>query len=155
MQPDDGRVVSNVICQALSGRDITVYGSGEQTRSFCYVSDLVEGFIRLMACEKELPGPINLGNPQELTVNELVRLVLAHLGADCAVVTKPLPVDDPRRRRPDISRARSYLGWEPQVTLEAGLAATCAYFAERAAEFRTRPAEAVVNGADAVEAGLL
>ncbi|HVI27451.1 MAG TPA: UDP-glucuronic acid decarboxylase family protein [Hansschlegelia sp.] len=155
MQPDDGRVVSNVICQALSGRDITVYGSGEQTRSFCYVSDLVEGFIRLMACDKDLPGPINLGNPQELTVNELVRLVLAHLGADCVVVTKPLPVDDPRRRRPDISRAKSYLGWAPQVTLEAGLAETCAYFAERAAEFRQRPAEAVVNGADAVEAGLL
>ncbi len=153
MQPDDGRVVSNVICQALSGRDITVYGSGEQTRSFCYVSDLIEGFIRLMACEKELPGPINLGNPQELTVNELVRLVLAHLGADSVVTTKPLPVDDPRRRRPDITRAQTYLGWSPTVTLEAGLAATCAYFVERSAELRKRPAEVAVK--DAVDAGLL
>jgi UDP-glucuronate decarboxylase len=129
MRADDGRVVSNVICQALSGDDITVYGDGSQTRSFCYVSDLVDGFMRLMAYESKLPGAVNLGNPNELTVGDLVKRVMAMTGSRSSVVNRPLPVDDPRRRRPDISRAAKYLHWAPKTSLEVGLKATIAWFA--------------------------
>lgn len=134
MRPDDGRVVSNVICQALAGDDISVYGDGSQTRSFCYVSDLVDGLMRLMDSEVA-DGPVNLGNPVELTVSELVERVLAMTGSASRIVHRPLPEDDPRRRRPDISRAGALLGWEPKVGLQEGLAATAAWFAEE----RDRP----------------
>jgi UDP-glucuronate decarboxylase len=129
MQIDDGRVVSNVICQALSGDDITVYGDGRQTRSFCFVSDLVEGLMRLARHKGEPPGPVNLGNPNEMTVASLVEKVLAMTKSNSAVVRRPLPVDDPQRRRPDITRASTVLGWSPVVGLDAGLQATIAYFA--------------------------
>jgi UDP-glucuronate decarboxylase len=134
MHPDDGRVISNLICQALAGREITVYGDGSQTRSFCYVDDMVDGLIRLMEHEGELQGPVNLGNPNEMTVNELLERVIALTGATAAVVYRPLPTDDPRRRRPDISRAREILGWQPQVSLERGLRATCDFFAAEICE---------------------
>jgi UDP-glucuronate decarboxylase len=130
MRHDDGRVVSNVICQALAGDDITVYGDGQQTRSFCYVSDLVDGFLRLMAHEGALPGAVNLGNPNELTIGDLVERVIALTGSRSAVVTRPLPADDPRRRRPDITRAQKLLGWQPRTGLDAGLRKTVAWFAD-------------------------
>ena len=130
MHPDDGRVVSNLICQALRGEPITIYGDGSQTRSFCYVSDLVDGLIRLMESDVDVMEPVNLGNPNEMTVNELLRHILAILRVDPPIDYLPLPTDDPRRRRPDISRAKEVLGWEPKVDLQAGLAATCAWFAE-------------------------
>ncbi|HEU0134198.1 MAG TPA: UDP-glucuronic acid decarboxylase family protein [Allosphingosinicella sp.] len=129
MRADDGRVVSNVICQALAGDDVTVYGDGNQTRSFCYVSDLVDGLIRLMDSDSN-EGPVNLGNPHELNVMDLVERVLRLTGSDSTVVHRPLPVDDPRRRKPDISRAKALLGWEPKVKLEQGLEKTAAWFAE-------------------------
>ena len=130
MHPDDGRVVSNLICQALSGRSVTIYGDGSQTRSFCYVSDMVEGLIRLM--ESDIAGlePINLGNPEERTVNELLEAILALVDRPVTVTNLPLPVDDPRRRRPDISRAEALLGWRPRMPLVEGLARTCNWFAE-------------------------
>jgi UDP-glucuronate decarboxylase len=128
MRADDGRVVSNVICQALAGEDITVYGDGSQTRSFCYVDDLVDGLVRLMACDPEPPGAVNLGNPVELTVLDLAERVLALTGSRSRIVRRPLPVDDPRRRRPDISRAKALLGWSPRVPLQTGLEATVAWF---------------------------
>ena len=130
MNPDDGRVVSNLICQALSGAPITVYGDGSQTRSFCYVSDLVAGLIALMDAEFDGLEPVNLGNPNEMTVNALLEQVVAHTGTSASVVHRPLPVDDPRRRRPDIGRAAALLGWAPRVSLEEGLAKTCAWFAQ-------------------------
>jgi UDP-glucuronate decarboxylase len=130
MRADDGRVVSNVICQALAGDDITVYGDGRQTRSFCYVTDLIDGFLRLMAYEDSLPGAVNLGNPNELTIGDLVERVLAMTGSQSRIVQRPLPVDDPRRRRPDITRATTLLGWMPRTTLEAGLRTTVEWFAE-------------------------
>lgn len=129
MHPDDGRVVSNMLCQALSGADITIYGDGTQTRSFCYVSDMVAGLIALMESRLDAPEPINLGNPNEIAINELLALILELTGSDADVVHRPLPVDDPRRRRPDIDRAKRLLGWEPRVALREGLAATCAWFA--------------------------
>ncbi|MGF7147295.1 UDP-glucuronate decarboxylase [Sphingomonas zeicaulis] len=129
MHPDDGRVVSNLICQALSGEPITVYGDGTQTRSFCYVSDLVAGLMALMETD-ELPlAPVNLGNPEEYSINELVDQVVALTGSTAPVIRRPLPIDDPRRRRPDISRARALLGWAPTVPLAQGLAATARWFA--------------------------
>jgi nucleoside-diphosphate-sugar epimerase/spore maturation protein CgeB len=131
MRPDDGRVVSNVICQALAGEDITVYGDGSQTRSFCYVSDLVEGLMRLMESEEAVGMPVNLGNPNELTVSDLVQKVLALTGSRSRIVRKPLPEDDPRRRKPDIGRAGELLGWHPQVALRQGLEATIAWFADK------------------------
>jgi len=129
MHPDDGRVVSNLVCQALSGRDITIYGDGTQTRSFCYVSDLVEGLIALMECEMTRIEPVNLGNPVEFTINELLAKVLALVPGCGDVVHLPLPVDDPRRRRPDIARANELLGWSPRVSFDDGLRATCSWFA--------------------------
>jgi nucleoside-diphosphate-sugar epimerase/spore maturation protein CgeB len=129
MNPDDGRVVSNLICQALSGEPITVYGDGSQTRSFCYVSDLVTGLIALMDAEFDGMEPVNLGNPNELTINELLSHVVALTGASAPVVHRPLPVDDPRRRRPDIGRAKALLDWEPRVPLAEGLSRTCDWFA--------------------------
>jgi UDP-glucuronate decarboxylase len=129
MRADDGRVVSNVVCQALSGDDITIYGDGSQTRSFCFVDDMVDGLLRLMDYDGPQPGPVNLGNPVELTVSDLVERVMKLTGADSRVVNRPLPVDDPRRRRPDISRAKELLGWAPTVDLQQGLEATVAWFA--------------------------
>ncbi|NUR56298.1 MAG: SDR family NAD(P)-dependent oxidoreductase [Acidobacteria bacterium] len=130
MRCDDGRVVSNVVCQALSGEDITVYGDGSQTRSFCYVDDLVEGLCRLMRSDRAAGMPVNLGNPSELTVRDLVNLVLAMTGSSSGIVRMPLPEDDPRRRKPDISRARELLGWQPEVDLRQGLKATIRWFAK-------------------------
>jgi UDP-glucuronate decarboxylase len=128
MQPDDGRVVSNFVVQALLGKDITVYGSGEQTRSFCFVSDLIDGFARLMANGDEPLGPVNLGNPVETTVGELARIVTDIVGSSSKVIYKPLPADDPRRRRPDIAQAKAVLGWSPKIELAVGLRRTIAYF---------------------------
>ena len=128
MQPDDGRVVSNFVVQALLGKDITVYGSGEQTRSFCFVSDLIDGFARLMANGDGPLGPVNLGNPVETTVGELADIITNTVGSRSKVVYKPLPVDDPRRRRPDITQAKAVLGWSPKVELAVGLRRTIAYF---------------------------
>jgi UDP-glucuronate decarboxylase len=129
MHPDDGRVVSNLICQALSGKPITIYGDGSQTRSFCYVSDLVDGLMRLMESDIDGTEPVNLGNPEELTVSQLADLIREITGAPDDVVHLPLPQDDPRRRRPDITRARKWLGWKPRVRVEEGLRRTCAWFA--------------------------
>ncbi len=128
MDPADGRVVSNFIVQALEGRPITLYGDGQQTRSFCYVSDTVDGLVRLM--ESEHTGPMNLGNPDEFTIRQLAELVLEHTGAHLELVHEPLPADDPVRRRPDITRARTHLGWEPAIPLQQGLVTTVAYFKE-------------------------
>ena len=128
MHPQDGRVVSNFIVQALLGEDITIYGSGEQTRSFCFVDDLVEGFVRLMNADSDIDGPINIGNPNETTVNELAEQILAMAGSGSKIVHHPLPVDDPRRRKPDISRALACLNWSPQVPHHDGLSRTIAYF---------------------------
>ena len=128
MLPNDGRVVSNFIVQALKGEDITIYGDGSQTRSFCYVDDLIEGFLLLMAAQKDADGPMNLGNPAEITVRELAEIVVGMTGTRSEIVHRPLPVDDPRRRRPDIERARTLLGWSPRVDLDTGLRATIDYF---------------------------
>ena len=128
MHPDDGRVISNFVCQALSGKDITIYGDGSQTRSFCYVSDMVDGLMRLMESDVADLQPINLGNPEEYSMVEVLELVRAQTGTRSRVIRKPLPIDDPRRRRPDIKRARTLLDWEPRVSLAEGLAITCAFF---------------------------
>lgn len=126
MQPDDGRVVSNFIVQALRGKDITIYGDGSQTRSFCYVDDLIEFFIRLM--RSNLVGPVNIGNPVEFTVRELAEIVIELTGSSSKLIFQPLPADDPKQRRPDISLARRELGWTPAVDLRAGLGRTIKYF---------------------------
>lgn len=128
MHPNDGRVVSNFIVQALQGRDITIYGDGHQTRSFCYVDDLIEGFIRLMATPREITGPMNLGNPVEFTMRELAEMVIDVTGSKSKLVFEPLPVDDPKQRKPDISFARRELAWEPKVALREGLEKTARYF---------------------------
>jgi UDP-glucuronate decarboxylase len=128
----DGRVVSNVVSQALGGNAITVFGDGSQTRSFCYVADLVDGLMRLMDYDGPQPGPVNIGNPVERTVLELVDLVLDLTGSQSPVVFRPLPVDDPRRRRPDIGKARRLLGWKPRTSLTQGLQATIEWFASQA-----------------------
>jgi UDP-glucuronate decarboxylase len=128
MQPDDGRVVSNFIVQALRGDPITLYGDGRQTRSFCYVDDLIDGLIRLMETDDSVTGPINIGNPVEFTMVELARHVLALTGSISVIEHRPLPLDDPRQRQPDITLARELLGWEPTVPLEQGLARTVDYF---------------------------
>ena len=128
MHPNDGRVVSNFIVQALRGEDITIYGDGSQTRSFCYVDDLIEGFVRLMASPDGVTGPINLGNPNEFTIRQLAEAVLAKVGGQSRLVCKPLPSDDPKQRQPNIEQAKAVLGWQPQVQLEEGLDKTIAYF---------------------------
>jgi UDP-glucuronate decarboxylase len=128
MQPDDGRVVSNFIVQALKGDPITLYGDGQQTRSFCYVDDLIEGMMRLMDSDKTITGPINIGNPVEFTMRELAELVVAITGSKSPIAFRPLPQDDPKQRRPDISQAQAKLGWEPKVALADGLRETVDYF---------------------------
>src|SRR6476469_9308313 len=130
MHPNDGRVVSNFIVQAIQGRPVTIYGTGSQTRSFCYVDDLIDGLVRLMASEDSVTGPINLGNPAEFSVRELADQLLAKLGSDAGIVLEPLPSDDPRQRKPDITKAWELLGWEPKVPLSEGLDQTIAYFRE-------------------------
>lgn len=127
MNPDDGRVVSNFIVQALRGQDLTVYGDGSQTRSFCYVDDLIEGFLRLMNQDKTI-GPVNIGNPGEFTMLELAQQVIKLVGGSSKIIHKDLPADDPRQRRPDITLAKKYLDWEPTIPLEEGLRRTIAYF---------------------------
>jgi len=128
MNPEDGRVVSNFIVQALRGEDITIYGEGLQTRSFCYVDDLIEGFIRLMDSPKEVTGPINIGNPGEFTMIELAEKVINLTGSKSKIIHMPLPKDDPQQRQPDITKAKNTLGWEPTINLEAGLKKTIEYF---------------------------
>jgi UDP-glucuronate decarboxylase len=127
MHPNDGRVVSNFIVQALKGEDITIYGDGTQTRSFCYVDDLIEGFLRLMN-QTETVGPVNIGNPGEFTMLQLAELTLKLVGGKSRIAHRPLPADDPRQRRPDITLARKHLKWEPTIALEEGLQRTIAYF---------------------------
>ncbi len=130
MHPDDGRVVSNFIVQALKGDDITIYGTGEQTRSFCYVDDLIEALVRLMATDDAITGPVNIGNPTEFSMLQLARTVIAMTGAKSTLTFMPLPQDDPRQRRPDITLAQQTLdGWTPDIQLEAGLRRTIDYFA--------------------------
>ena len=130
MNRDDGRVVSNFIVQALSNRPIAIYGNGEQTRSFCYVSDLIEGFVRLMESPEEVRGPINLGNPGEFTIGELARLVIEMTGSRSTIEYRELPEDDPWKRRPDIDLAEAVLGWHPTIALREGLMQTISYFEE-------------------------
>jgi UDP-glucuronate decarboxylase len=130
MLENDGRVVSNFVVQALNGRELTIYGTGEQTRSFCYVDDLVEGLIRLMN-KDGVEGPVNLGNPGEFTIKELAEEIAALCGISAAIRYEPLPQDDPRQRQPDITRAKELLGWEPTIALREGLQRTIAYFSEK------------------------
>jgi UDP-glucuronate decarboxylase len=128
MYPDDGRVVSNFIVQAIKGKDITIYGDGLQSRSFCYVDDLIEACIRMMDSDDDFVGPVNIGNPKEFTMIELAEQVIRLTGSESKIVYKPLPSDDPRQRRPDISLAKERLGWEPTIPLEEGLGKTIDYF---------------------------
>ena len=136
MDPNDGRVISNFICQALTGRDLTVYGDGGQTRSFCYVDDLIEVMIRMMHSPKGFCGPVNTGNPTEFTIRELAERVLAETGSCSRIVYRALPLDDPAQRRPDIGLAREKLGWEPTIQLAEGLKKTIPYFETQIARFR-------------------
>ena len=136
MHPNDGRVVSNFIVQALKGEPITVYGNGSQTRSFCYVDELVDGFVRLMQSPADFTGPVNLGNPNEFTIRELAEKVIAMTGSRSRIVEKPLPKDDPTQRQPDITLAREKLGWEPCIQLEQGLVKTIEYFDQLLTEGR-------------------
>jgi len=134
MHPNDGRVVSNFIVQALQNQPITVYGNGSQSRSFCYVDNMIDGFIRLMESPAGFTGPVNLGNPNEFTIRQLAEKVIAMTGSRSEIIEKPLPSDDPNQRQPDITLARSKLGWEPEVQLEQGLVQTIAYFQQLLAE---------------------
>ncbi|MGG6896960.1 UDP-glucuronic acid decarboxylase family protein [Rhizobium sp. BR 315] len=138
MRPDDGRVISNFIVQALQNKPITVYGSGQQTRSFCYVDDLIDGLVRLMGTRDEVTGPINLGNPAEFTMLELANLVIELTGSRSTIEYLPLPADDPRQRQPDIGVATRELGWKPKVQLRAGLGRTIAYFESLLASGRSQ-----------------
>jgi UDP-glucuronate decarboxylase len=135
MQADDGRVVSNLVRQTLSGEEVTIYGEGTQTRCFCYVSDTVEGLLRLMDSDEAAGMPVNLGDPREMTVNHLASVIVAMTGGNNRVVHLPLPQDDPRRRKPDISRAREMLKWHPTISLEDGLEKTIAWFREELADY--------------------
>ncbi len=135
MDMGDGRVISNFIVQALKGEDITIYGDGSQTRSFCYVDDLIEGMIRLMNSREGFTGPVNAGNPREFTVKQLAELVIEMTGSKSRVIYKDLPIDDPTHRKPDISLARKELNWEPGIQLEEGLQKTICYFRSRLEEF--------------------
>ncbi len=130
MHPGDGRVVSNFVVQALLGQDITMFGDGQQTRSFCYVSDLVDGLMRLMNSADDVTGPINIGNPSEFTMRQLAEMVIEMTGSNSKIVLRPLPADDPRQRQPNITQARTTLGWEPTVALRDGLRPTIAFFDE-------------------------
>ena len=134
MHPSDGRVVSNFIVQALTGRDITIYGDGSQTRAFCYVDDLIDGLVRLMQTPEDVTGPINIGNPAESSIRQLAELTVELTGSRSRIVHAPLPEDDPRQRQPDISRARDLLGWQPITPLREGLSRTVAYFDRLLAE---------------------
>lgn len=138
MDPNDGRVVSNFICQALSGQDITIYGDGSQTRSFCYVDDLIEVMIRMMNSPKGFTGPVNTGNPGEFTIKELAEMVVAKIGGTSKVVYKDLPADDPTQRRPDITLAKEKLGWSPKVEISQGLDKTIAYFKTQISLFKNK-----------------
>ena len=135
MHPNDGRVVSNFIVQALCNNDITIYGDGQQTRSFCYVDDMVRAMMSFMDTPDEVTGPLNCGNPAEFTILELAEKVIALTGSRSKLVNRPLPQDDPKQRRPDISLAHDLLGWEPKVMLTEGLQKTIAYFEQLLAEF--------------------
>jgi UDP-glucuronate decarboxylase len=137
MSPDDGRVVSNFIVQALTGRDVTIYGDGSQTRSFCYVADMIAGLIRLMDAPDEVVGPVNLGNPGEFTILELAQKVVHLTNSRSRIVHEPLPENDPVRRRPDIARARELLGWQPAVSLDEGLRLTLPWFDQMSREAAT------------------
>ena len=128
MHPNDGRVVSNFIIQALRGEDITIYGDGSQTRSFCYVDDLIDGIVKMMESPKDMTGPINLGNPTEFTILELAEKVITMIGSKSKLIKMPLPQDDPKQRKPDIAHARTTLGWEPSVTIHEGLEKTISHF---------------------------
>jgi UDP-glucuronate decarboxylase len=128
MHPNDGRVISNFIMQALLGKDITVHGRGSQTRSFCYVDDLIDAFVLMMNTSEDVTGPINIGNPSEFTILEIAKKIIALTGSSSKIVRLPLPEDDPKQRRPDIQRARDTLGWEPAIALEEGLKRTIKYF---------------------------
>jgi UDP-glucuronate decarboxylase len=134
MHPNDGRVVSNFIVQALQGQDITIFGDGSQTRSFCYVDDLIEAVVRMMDTGDDVTGPVNVGNPEEFSMLQLAELVIRLTGSSSKLVFRPLPADDPRQRKPDIALAHALLrGWQPTVALEDGLARTIAYFRQRLA----------------------
>ncbi|MFY9835454.1 MAG: NAD-dependent epimerase/dehydratase family protein, partial [Xanthobacteraceae bacterium] len=139
MHPNDGRVVSNFIVQALLGRDITVFGDGLQTRSFCYVDDLIDGLVRLMNSADDVTGPINIGNPKEFTILELASLVIELTGSHSRIVYRPRPQDDPRQRRPDISKANDLLRWAPQIPLRDGLMKTIVYFEDLLKDEAVRP----------------
>jgi UDP-glucuronate decarboxylase len=157
MHPNDGRVVSNFIMQALKGEDITIYGDGTQTRSFCHVDDLIEAMIRTMDTPDDFTGPINIGNPREFSMLALAEQVLRLTGSKSKLVFKPLPSDDPKQRQPDIGLARSVLNWSPSVELKEGLAATIRYFRTRVEwagpEIQTRPRrKAIATDRAAVEA---
>ena len=128
MHPNDGRVVSNFIVQALQGKPITVYGDGSQSRSFCYVDDLIEGIVRFMDTDDDFTGPINLGNPREFTILELANKAIELTGSNSDIIFEPLPGDDPRQRQPDITLAKDKLDWEPEIDLETGLKPTIEYF---------------------------
>ena len=128
MNPNDGRVVSNFIVQALQGRDVTIYGDGQQTRSFCYVDDMIDGLIKMMDSEKSFIGPVNIGNPCEFTIMQLAETILKLSKSKSKIIHKPLPSDDPRQRQPNIELAKTKLGWEPKITLEDGLRETIQYF---------------------------
>jgi UDP-glucuronate decarboxylase len=128
MHPSDGRVVSNFIVQALKGQNITVYGDGSQSRSFCYVDDLVGAMLKMMETPRSITGPVNIGNPNEFTIRELAELVIALTGSKSRIVTAPLPSDDPRQRQPDIEKAKELLDWAPRIQLREGLLRTIAYF---------------------------
>jgi UDP-glucuronate decarboxylase len=139
MHPNDGRVVSNFIVQALLGRDITVFGDGLQTRSFCYVDDLVDGLIRLMDTSDKITGPINIGNPKEFTILELATMVINLTGSQSRIIHRARPQDDPQQRRPDISKANDVLAWAPQTGLSDGLVNTIAYFEQLLSDQAIRP----------------
>jgi UDP-glucuronate decarboxylase len=134
MQLDDGRVVSNFIVQALKNKDITIYGDGKQTRSFCYISDLVDGLIALFFSEKNIVGPINLGNPDENTIQVLAEKIIVLTNSNSKIINMPLPEDDPRQRKPDITKATSLLNWSPSIQLDIGLQKTTEYFATKILE---------------------
>jgi UDP-glucuronate decarboxylase len=128
MHPNDGRVVSNFIVQALQGEDITIYGDGQQTRSFCYGDDLIDAMVRMMATGDDVTGPVNIGNPGEFTIRQLAEMVIDLTGSRSKIVSRPVPADDPKQRRPDISQANELLGWQPRTQLRDGLQKTIAYF---------------------------